>query len=181
MKKVMAMMIGIALVAVVAKKTLAVDNQDVVVVMSIQSVGITVDGANLLPVSASPQHYRVASGGVVVSNTGNINEDFSLRITSVAPVSPSTTTWNVVENSTPSVREMQLHAIFAMYKAVPTISTTSFNESDDYLSTSSVRRLSSANNYWCQTCSSFELQAGSATVQRAITPIQGDQRSRANW
>src|SRR5258708_487327 len=106
MKKVMAMIIGIALVAAVAKKILAVDNQSVTVVMSIQSTGITVDGTSLLPVSAKGGAYKIIPGHVVVSNTGNVNEDFSMVITSVTGVVGST--WNVVEIATPAANEVQL-------------------------------------------------------------------------
>lgn len=160
MKKAIAMMLGIALVAAVAKKILAVDNQDVTVVMSIQSIDLTVDGASLLPVAAKAGQYKIIPGHVVVANTGNVNEDFSLRITSVTGIVGST--WNVVEVSTPGTNEVQLHAIFAMYKANPTISTNSFSGADDYLATGTYRT-SSANNFWCQTCSSFDV--GFSTAQ----------------
>jgi hypothetical protein len=166
-------MMGIALTAVVAKKAFTTDNVSVDVVMSIQSVAIEMDKV-ILPVASNPLTKKLISGRCVVKNTGNVNEDFSLTIASRTAVGSST--WSVV-TTTPGANEFQLRAIFAEYKAVPTLTIPMFEETNDSLSTGSYVA-ASGSNYWCETCPSGDVgfSSNSAGNNVGVSGLADNQR-----
>ena len=131
MKKVIGIVIGIALVPLVRLSVFGADNATVDVVMSIQALGVEAIKVHY-PVSASTGTSKIVNGRSVFKNTGNVNEDFSIRIAS------TTGSWTPFTGSSAvPANQYRLRVIWAAHFADTSSLTTADFDTNDILGTSS--------------------------------------------
>lgn len=121
MKKIIAIL-AIGLIFAVPTKSHATPTTNIDVVMTIQSLDITIFGSTFVVVGAALGDSRV-SPRITVRNNGSTNEDYLIRVTSASGG------WTLV-TSTPGANEYRLSALFHQFDALPSTGTYEFQAND---------------------------------------------------
>ena len=105
----------------------AAQTADITVTVTCRNLSVSVDPSSYAFGTVSEGSETVASTAITVTNNGNVNEDFEVKLAAVAG-------WTALQAGTPGADEYILGAIFKT--AAPT--TGDYDDSEDMLSTSFV-------------------------------------------